>query len=248
MSKTMCPGQDTAFWTPNDIYEVECAQCGNEMEFFKDDASRRCKKCGSRVQNPKLNLGCAQWCEHAAECLGYDPKATMGEDAQESLVDQVVQAMRKHFGKDERRITHALAVLDYAEQIMRREGANPKVVLTAAVLHDVGITEGERLHGSSAGRWQEKYGPDIADAIMKNLGMDEETRDHVRRIIANHHSARDIDTTEFRVIWDADWMVNIPDEYPDKTPEQFTALINKVFKTPSGKAMALAKYGQVEAK
>ena len=244
MSKTMCPGQDTAFWTPNDIYEVECAQCGHEMEFFKDDASRRCKNCGARVQNPKLNLGCAQWCEHAAECLGYDPKQVLGDEAQESLVDQLVQAMRKHFGKDERRITHALAVLDYAEQIMRREGANPKVVLAAAVLHDVGITEGERLHGSSAGRWQEKYGPDIADRIMKDLGMDEETRDHVRRIIANHHSARDIDTTEFRVIWDADWMVNIPDEYPDKTPQQYAALIDKVFKTPSGKAMALARYGQ----
>ncbi len=244
MSKTMCPGQDTAFWTPNDIYEVKCAQCGNEMEFFKDDASRRCKSCGARVQNPKLNLGCAQWCEHAAECLGYDPKQVLGDAAQESLVDQLVQAMRKHFGKDERRITHALAVLDYAEQIMRREGANPKVVLTAAVLHDVGITEGERLHDSSAGRWQEKYGPDIADRIMKDLGMDEETRDHVRRIIANHHSARDIDTTEFRVIWDADWMVNIPDEYPDKTPQQRAALIDKVFKTPSGKAMAMALYGQ----
>jgi hypothetical protein len=239
----MCPGQDTAFWKPGDIFEVPCSHCGYEMEFFKDDASRRCTGCGARVQNPKLNLGCAQWCEHAKECLGYDPKEVMQAEGEEtSLVDRLVEAMKRTFGNDQKRITHALTVLERAKEIMRGEkGADPRVVLAAAVLHDIGIQEAERQHGSSAGRWQEIEGPPIAEPIMKELGLDEATRDHVGQIIANHHSARDIDTLEFRILWDADWLVNIPEEYPDHTPEKLTALIHKVFKTPSGRKLALER-------
>ncbi len=243
MGNTMCPGQDTAFWKPGDIFEVPCSHCGQEMEFFKDDASRRCTGCGARVQNPKLNLGCAQWCEHAKECLGYDPKQVMQAEGEETpLVDRLVEAMKRTFGDDQKRVTHALTVLERAKEIMRGEkNADPKVVLAAAVLHDIGIQEAERKHGSNAGRWQEIEGPPIALPIMKELGLDEETRDHVARIIANHHSAKDIDTLEFRILWDADWLVNIPEEYPDHTPEKLTALIHKVFKTASGRKIALER-------
>ncbi|MCA1988791.1 MAG: HD domain-containing protein [Desulfarculus sp.] len=243
MGRTMCPGQDTAFWRPGDIYEITCGQCGTEVEFFKDDASRRCPGCGARVQNPKLNLGCAQWCEHAKECLGYDPKAVMDSEGEDTpLVDRLIAAMKRTFGADQRRVSHALAVLERAKEIMRGEkGADPKVVLSAAVLHDIGIQEAERKHGSNAGRWQEIEGPPIAEPIMKELGLDETTRDHVARIIANHHSARDIDTLEFRILWDADWLVNIPEEYPDHTPEKLEKLIHKVFKTASGRKLALER-------
>lgn len=243
MGSTMCPGQDTAFWRPGDIYEITCGQCGAEVEFFKDDASRRCPGCGARVQNPKLNLGCAQWCEHAKECLGYDPKAAMDSEGEETpLVDRLIAAMKRTFGTDQRRISHALSVLERAKEIMRGEkGADPKVVLSAAVLHDIGIQEAERKHGSNAGRWQEIEGPPIAEPIMKELGLDEATRDHVAKIIANHHSARDIDTLEFRILWDADWLVNIPEEYPDHSPEKLEKLIHKVFKTASGRKLALER-------
>lgn len=243
MGKIMCPGQDTAFWRPGDIFEVACSECGNEIEFFKDDASRRCSKCGRRVSNPKLNLGCAQWCEHAKECLGYDPKEGADTEGGESaLVDRLVAAMKAEFGDDQKRITHALNVLDYAAEIMRSEGGSPRVILAAAVLHDIGIHAAEQKHSSSAGRFQEKEGPPIAEPIMRDLGMDVEAIDHVKRIIANHHSARDIDTLEFRILWDADWLVNIPDMYPNKGPEEMKKLIEKVFKTKTGKDIAHRLY------
>ena len=69
MSKMACPGQDMRFWGPDDIFEVECGHCGHCLEFFRDDASRRCPQCGERVINPKLAFGCAQWCEYAEKCL-----------------------------------------------------------------------------------------------------------------------------------------------------------------------------------
>ena len=67
-----CPGQDTQFWTPEDIYEVDCPNCKGKVEFWKDDVYRRCKKCNTRLRNPKLDLGCAAWCPHAKYCIGKD--------------------------------------------------------------------------------------------------------------------------------------------------------------------------------
>jgi len=238
MGQTMCPGQDTAFWKPGDIFEVECASCGHELEFFKDDASRRCRKCGAKVANPRLNLGCAQWCEHAKECLGYDPKEVLAAEGDDtSLVDRLIEAMKRHFGRDQKRITHALRVLEGAKAIMKVEGGDPKVILSAAVLHDVGIPAAEAKYGSAAGRHQEELGPPIAEAMMKELGLDLDTIDRVSQIIARHHRGG-LDSLEFKVIWDADWLVNLPDEFPRDDEPARKARIEKVFRTAAGKALA----------
>ena len=67
-----CPGQDTQRWKPSDVSEVRCAGCGYAVEFFKTDGLRRCPKCGTRVVNPRVSLGCAAWCSHADTCVGPD--------------------------------------------------------------------------------------------------------------------------------------------------------------------------------
>ncbi len=239
MTKTKCPGQDMRFWQPDDIFDVVCGKCGYSLEFFKDEAHRRCIICGNRVINPKLSFGCAQWCEHARECLGFDPQTLQREDPNEvSLIDKLIDEMKAVFDGDQKRITHALSVLANAEEIMRSQKADPRVVLTAAILHDIGILEAERKHGSSAGIYQEMEGPTIANPIMKKVGLDIETIRHVEKIIANHHSAKDIDTPEFRIIWDADWLVNLGETYPKTHREALKNKIERIFKTKAGKRIA----------
>ncbi|MBU2550104.1 MAG: hypothetical protein KKB20_16970 [Proteobacteria bacterium] len=85
MTATICPGQDTAFWKPGDIFEITCPSCHAQVEFFKNDASRRCPGCGHVFPNPKLDLGCAQWCEFADKCLGLnrDPEGEIKTEADE---------------------------------------------------------------------------------------------------------------------------------------------------------------------
>ena len=65
-----CPGQDQRFWKPDDIFELKCPGCGTSVEFFKDEPKLKCRKCGRMVLNPKINLGCAQWCQYSEQCLG----------------------------------------------------------------------------------------------------------------------------------------------------------------------------------
>jgi len=240
MTQPTCPGQDTRFWTADDVMQIPCHACGTKLEFWKDEGRRRCPKCGARVRNPKVESGCAKWCAFAEQCLGYVPTDA---DPEESVCDQLISEMKEVFGDGDRRIRHALRVLEYAEDILAGEKAVPIVVKAAAVLYDIGILEAERKHGSSAGRYQEIEGPPIARRIMEKVGLDEPTCDHVCRIVANHHSGGDTDTPESRIVWDADWLVNVPDEFPDLDKDQLRAKLDGLFRTATGREKAASLFG-----
>lgn len=64
-----CPGQDTRYWQPHDIFEASCPACDRSVEFFKDESYRKCHHCGYRMRNPRLDLGCAEWCPYGEKCL-----------------------------------------------------------------------------------------------------------------------------------------------------------------------------------
>ncbi|MHC4156788.1 MAG: HD domain-containing protein [Planctomycetota bacterium] len=228
-----CPGQDQRFWKPGDIFEVKCPACGRTVEFFKDEPKLKCRNCGQEVANPKIDLGCAEWCQYAEQCLGIQVGAVR---------ERLISEMKEIFGTDKRRIDHAIAVLDYAEQIQAQEGGDPLVVKAAAILHDIGIHEAERKHGSSAGKYQEMEGPPIAKAVLERHGVPPDVVEHICRIIASHHSTRDIDTVEFRIVWDADWLVNLSSDFADASRERLKEVIDKTFKTRKGRQIAIETF------
>ena len=179
-----CPGQDQRYWKPEDIFEVDCSYCGNSIEFFKDEPKLKCRQCGHIVINPKIDLGCAEWCQYAEQCLGVTVKSLI------IIRDKLIGEMKKVFGDDQKRIKHALSVLDYAEQIQAVEGGDPLIVKAAAILHDIGIHEAERKYQSTAARYQHEEGPPIARAILTKLGANEQLIDEVCDIVSHHHSPR----------------------------------------------------------
>lgn len=63
-----CPGQDSRYWKPEDIFQVACPACGGAIEFFKDDARLACPTCKTPVDNPRVATGCALWCGRVREC------------------------------------------------------------------------------------------------------------------------------------------------------------------------------------
>jgi putative nucleotidyltransferase with HDIG domain len=229
-----CPGQDQRFWKPEDIFEIDCPDCKKPVEFFKDDPKLKCRNCGQIVANPKIDLGCAKWCQYADKCLAV---AVVNEA--NVIQKRLIRDMMNVFEDDQKRIDHAMAVLDYSERIISVEGGDPLVVKSAAILHDIGIKEAEQKYNSSAAKYQEIEGPPIAREILLKYEVDQAIVEHVCRIIANHHSAKDIDTLEFRIIWDSDWLVNIPVEFPDAGTEKMQELIDRIFKTSKGRQIAI---------
>jgi len=141
-----CPGQDSRYWKPGAIFEEFCPKCGHSVEFFKDDTARKCHHCGHRFVNPKMDFGCASYCEFAEQCIGtLPPEMLAGKE--DFLKDRVAIEMKRYFKTDFKRIGHATRVARYAERIAKKEtGGNMAVILCAAYLHDIGILESQRKH------------------------------------------------------------------------------------------------------
>lgn len=233
-----CPGQDLRYWKPGDIFDVSCPQCGKKIEFFKDDARRRCKSCGARVSNPKIDFGCAEWCVYAEQCVGKLP-AELKEKRREFLKEGIASEMRRVFGRDSRRINHANRVARFAEEILKGEGGDPAVVIAASYLHDIGIHEAKRKYKSTAGNYQEREGPPIARTILERLGADRAMINEVCDLIAHHHSPGHIQTLNFQILWEADSLANV-EEATDRELDQMKEVVEFTFKTPTGKGLAEA--------
>jgi hypothetical protein len=157
-------------------------------------------------------------------------------------ISEVRAAMEAYFGDDARRIDHALRVTAFACRLMEDEPADPDLVVATALLHDIGIREAERKYGSSAGNLQEIEGPPVAREILARLGYAESFITEACAIIASHHSPGEVDTDNFRIIWDADWLVNLGDECDLSDKEKCRKIITKTFITSSGKRMAIDIY------
>lgn len=154
------------------------------------------------------------------------------------IKEALMRAMEAYFQEDTKRINHARRVTEYAEELWQREGGDYPVVIGAAVLHDIGIHQAEKKYGSTAGKYQEKEGPPIARQILTRLGFPPGQIEEICEIIAHHHSPGKVTTNNFNVLYDADWLVNLRDEYDIRDRGKLRHIVDIVFCTPSGKAIA----------
>jgi hypothetical protein len=127
-----------------------------------------------------------------------------------------------------------LQVSLYAEELLAYIDADPFLTLTSAYLHDIGIPEAERKHGSCAGNWQELEGPPIAEQILTELNAEATFTEAVAKIVGNHHTRNGVSSPEFRVIWDADALVNFAEVLPEKSKEQIENILQDHMETEAG--------------
>ncbi|MFO8008074.1 MAG: hypothetical protein R6V05_10095 [Candidatus Brocadiia bacterium] len=136
MSALKCPGQDPQFMRATDVAEAPCPSCGHLVEFWPDEVMRKCRGCGQRVANPENTLKCLAWCEHAAECM--EAMMDRSEGALAPLREELLERVEGVFGADSKEAQRSREVLMLAERIGQRVGANPLVLIPAAILHEFG--------------------------------------------------------------------------------------------------------------
>ena len=134
MEQMKCPGQDTRFWKPGDIFVAECPKCGAEIEFFKDDTRRRCAWCGHMFYNPKIELGCAEWCQYAEKCV---PDLVKAKKAAQNFKELLSELVKDHLQPNSPAWDRTARGLQFAQDLLKAEGGDPKVVLAAVLLHKV---------------------------------------------------------------------------------------------------------------
>jgi hypothetical protein len=168
MEQMKCPGQDTRFWKPDDIFVAECPKCGAEIEFFKDDARRRCAWCGHMFYNPKIALGCAEWCQYAEKCVPDLMKEKKAAQTFKERLADLVHALLQ----DSEAWEHTEAGMHYALDLLKSEGGDPRVVLAAVLLHRVV--------------------PEQARQSLEKLETDPDTAGAVLDLLAGRGSERDL--------------------------------------------------------
>ena len=87
---------------------------------------------------------------------------------------------------------------------------------------------------------QEEEGPAVADKMMLELGIDEAIRDRVRFLIGHHHTYTNIDGIDYRILVEADFLVNI---YEDGlSADAIESVKEKYFITKKGREILISLY------
>ncbi len=161
------------------------------------------------------------------------------------LRDRVIDEMEKVFEGFPRRISHTLNVLEYADQIMEGERVSTEqreFISIVVILHDIGVIEAERKHGSSAAPYQEEEGARVATEILERMGCGQIDNERVRFIVGNHHTSSKIDGLDFQILWEADLLENLKARDILDDEDELKRVIDENFTTPTGKNLAYRKY------
>jgi HD superfamily phosphohydrolase YqeK len=236
--QSKCPGQEDR---KINVETIPCPECSYACEIFTDEVKVTCPNCKARVCRVRLP-SCVDWCKSAQECVGIAYYKEYVESKAVLLRDKLLKELEGYFANDSKRINHAKKVLGFVEELLQKENADWHIVVPAAILHDVGIKAAEEKYGSAAGNLQEKEGPEIAKGIMRKLGVSAQNTDEICVIIAHHHTPGIVTTNNFKVLYDADWLVNLKDEYDVSDKNKLRKVIEKVFLTPTGKEIAKKIY------
>jgi hypothetical protein len=165
-----CPGQDTQYWTASAIFEVDCPQCNHPVEFFKDDTSRKCAHCGHRFANPRMDFGCAAYCQYAEQCLG-DLPPELAARQEDLFKDRVAVAVKRHLKKDFKRIGRITRRVGHAEELGKQRQANMPVLIIAALLWGLDPADGDgELPVARSILADLKAPPPLAEAVCRMIG------------------------------------------------------------------------------
>ena len=182
-----CPGQDTRYWKPGDIFEAPCPHCGHSVEFFKDESTRKCRGCHRLVTNPRMDFGCAAYCKYAEQCLG-ELSPDLLSKRKDLLKDRVAVEMKKFFRQDFKSINHAMKVARYAEHIAAdsaenvpiEQKADLAVLISASYLHGIACPE-QGSNGPSSGAVCEGVGS--VTVLLEGLGASVDLIEEVQKTI-----------------------------------------------------------------
>lgn len=160
-------------------------------------------------------------------------------------ISEILTEMMRYNAGDPKRIQHAMKVYTYASLIGEKEGLDERtldILKTAAALHDIGIHNSEKRHGSSAGNWQELEGPPVARELLAPFHFPMDFVERVCFLIGHHHTYNQIDGLDYQILVEADLLVN---SYEDGlSPQTARESGQKLFRTETGKEYLSLLYSE----
>lgn len=157
---------------------------------------------------------------------------------------KLMLAMIAYNNGDAKRIQHLIKVHAFARLIGEEENMDAKelyILEAAALTHDIGIRNSEKKYGTCTGRQQEVEGPPEAEKLLKTLGFADDVTERVCWLIAHHHTYNNINSMDYRILVEADFLVNL---YEDGASiEAVKTAYDRIFKTTAGRNICRTMYG-----
>ena len=154
---------------------------------------------------------------------------------QERLI-QLELKMAEYFRGHPKQIQHFVKVRSFARLIGLAEGMDAQtlfVLEAAALVHDIGIREAERRFGRCDGELQEELGPPEAERLLKELDFESRQIERVCWLVGHHHTYSCIDTLDYRVLVEADFLVNAYEG--EFSAEALTNVYEQMMRTHTGR-------------
>lgn len=151
------------------------------------------------------------------------------------MLHDLMLQMISYFGKDTKRINHAIKVFTFAQTIGSLENLNQyemDCLLSSAILHDIGIKISEVKYHSSSGKYQELEGPPVARDILQKYEIKDMLIDRICYLIGNHHTYAKIDGIDFQILVESDFLVNIDED--NMNVDTIKKIESRYFKTNTG--------------
>ena len=228
-----CPGQNTMFWKPDDIYDVKCPNCGEPVEFWKDDSKRRCK-CGHRFLNPKRDLGCLEYCKYAEQCM---PEMFQGENLKALYRDRLLAAAKIALKTKDSRLERSQEMAELAEEILDAEGGQPKVVFAATILGDL-VRNSQQQGGPSDSSAQKESPSALTRKVLAGLGTEKEVIDEVCQIIEHTIDGTRSEEINHTIVSDAINIINLQEKRSLLDKPALERLIEHRLHTKTGQRLA----------
>lgn len=148
----------------------------------------------------------------------------------------LITEMMKYYTGDPKRIQHFIKVYQFAKMIGEMEGLPEEeqhILETAAIVHDIGIKPAEEKYGSCGGKLQEQEGPDVAEKMLQRLAYEPKVIDRVCYLVGHHHTYDQIDGSDYRILVEADFLVNLYEDGVSKVAVKNA--YDKIFRTETGR-------------
>lgn len=152
------------------------------------------------------------------------------------MLDSLYEGMIEYFAGDPGRIQHFIKVHSFARLIGHMEKLTDEELLileAAAYVHDIGIKPAEQIYGDCSGKHQEELGPKEAAPLLEKCGFSIQQTERITYLVGHHHTYTDIDGADYRILVEADFLVNF---YESTNPiESIQHTYETIFRTESGK-------------
>lgn len=150
--------------------------------------------------------------------------------------EELIIKMTEFNAGDPKRIQHFIKVYEFAHVIGVNElldSETLRILDMASIMHDIGIRPSEKKYGKCDGKLQEQEGPFYArEMLAKFSDVTDYEIDRVCYLIAHHHTYDNVDGIDYRILLEADFLVNAMEDNLSK--DSIVSFRDQVFETKTG--------------